>query len=163
MKYKLTKVFVASIALLALSQGASAANKFLKNSPGSNNSPFKDNVTVVSNGLPAMSIAYAEDNEVYIEGATSVAAGARSFVFDVRSSNLEESGQPTMTLAYNGISCAIQFFDGPITYLAYAAGGTPSPYSPPKCGGGLTVENIMKTADNTYVITINYTAQAKSR
>lgn len=113
-------------------------------------SPFSDNVVVNFSGFSTDSMVYAsynDDNGVSIFGPEIIKVSSPALV-TISSKNLYENGNPSMTLAYNGTSCEIDFVDGPFAKaLAYKTGMAPT------CTG-IVVSDILQTGQYSYAITV---------
>ena len=113
-------------------------------------SNFVDNLTLNFSGFTDDSMVYASyqsDNGVNIVGPEIIKVSTPSLV-TIASTNMLENGYPSMTLAYNGTSCVLNFVDGPFAaVLAYRNGLAPN------CTD-ITVSNIERTAQYQYSVTV---------
>jgi hypothetical protein len=141
MKMKVMTVLAASLLVVGV---ASAAPQKV------HVSPFSDSLLVTFSGFTPDSLIYAtyqDDNGVEINGPEIIKVASPTLV-TVGSSNVYENGNPSMTLAYNGTSCELDFTDGPFAQaLAYKNGMAPS------CPD-ITVGDIERTGQYSYTLTI---------
>ena len=113
-------------------------------------SPFTDNLSLQFTGFSDDSMVYAsyqDDNGVNIIGPAIIKVSAPTLVA-ISSQNQLENGYPSMTIAYNGTQCVLNFVDGPFAAsLAYKNGIAPS------CTD-IKVSDVVRTGQYQYAITI---------